>query len=61
MIRNLYFLDDDLNNDCLPFYMAVERLELALKHIQEREDYLKENFKNNELYQVYKYFVSNEK
>ena len=28
MIRNLYFLDDDLNSDELPFYLAIERLEL---------------------------------
>lgn len=60
IIRNLYFLDDDLNNDCLPFYMAIERLELAFKHIQERENYLKENFQKNELYQIYNYFVTNE-
>lgn len=57
-IRNLYFLDDDLNNDCLPFYMAVERLELALKHIQERENYLKQLFQKNGLYQASNYWVT---
>ena len=57
-IRNLFFLDDDLNNDCLPFYMAVERLELALNHIQERENYLKRLFQKNGLYQVSNYWVT---
>lgn len=55
LIRNLYFLDDDLNNDCL-LYMAIERLYLKENRFQQREEKLKEILSGMDLYNVDEYF-----
>lgn len=55
-IRNLFFLDDDLNNDTLQFYMALERFDISAGVLHEIESRLKERFRKNRSYQIDKYF-----
>lgn len=55
-IRNLFFLDDDLNNDTLQFYMALERFDIAAGVLYQVESRLKERFRTNRSYQIDKYF-----
>lgn len=56
MIRSLYFLEDDLNNDTLQFYLAIERYSFNKGNIREKEYELKEQFKTNEIYKLDWYF-----
>lgn len=58
MIRNLFFLDDDLNNDTLQFYMALERFDLDILYAVENK--LKKRYSNNELYRIDEYFNKSE-
>lgn len=51
MLRNLFFLEDDLNNDSLQFYLAMERLELKKGIIQRREGFLKNGYKSESVFQ----------
>lgn len=56
LIRNLFFLEDDLKNDTLQFYMAIERFEIA-SGVQHRiETRLKRMYSDNIAYQIDKYF-----
>lgn len=59
IIKNLYFLEDDLNNDCSPFHMAIERLEITTGHIKDREDKLKAILSKAPVYNGQTYFTSN--
>lgn len=56
LIRNLHFLDDDLNNNTCQFYMAKERFLIERKKIQERIVQLKKEYKNSYYYDVKSYF-----
>lgn len=60
LIRNLHFLEDDLNNDTCQFYMATERFSLKKKRIQERIRELKQMYKDSYYYDVNSYFVEQE-
>lgn len=51
MLRNLFFLEDDLNNDSLQFYLAMERLELKKGIIQRREVFLKNSYRRESVFQ----------
>lgn len=55
-IRNLFFLDDDLNNDTLQFYIALERFNIASGVLHNAETDLKKRYGNNVIYQIDKYF-----
>lgn len=59
IIKNLYFLEDDLNNDCSPFHMAIERFELTTGYIKDREDKLKRILSEAPVYNGQTYFTSN--
>lgn len=59
IIKNLYFLEDDLNNDCSPFYMAIERLALTTGSIKDKEDKLKAILSEAPVYNGQTYFTSN--
>lgn len=52
MIRGLYFLDDDLNNDTIQFYLAIERA--SMKDIVDIENALKRNcmFNHTSVYRM---------
>ena len=60
MIRNLHFLDDDLNNNTCQFYMTIERLLIKNKTIQKRIEELKELYKNSYYYKADSYFIKEE-
>ncbi len=55
LIRNLYFLDDDLNNDTIQFYLAIERT--TLSEIEQRKKSLKKHSPYNRApyYQINNY------
>lgn len=55
LIRNLFFLDDDLKNDTLQFYMAMERFEIAHGKQSRKENRLKRRYSDNIAYQIDKY------
>ncbi|MDO4181513.1 MAG: hypothetical protein Q4D36_09535 [Bacteroidales bacterium] len=55
-IRNLFFLDDDLNNDTLQFYIALERFNIASRTLINTEQELKERYGNNPAYRIDEYF-----
>ena len=55
-IKNIYFLEDDLNNDCTPFNMAIERWELCTGRIQSRESKLKKVLSQAWVYDCTKYY-----
>lgn len=55
-IRNLFFLDDDLNNDTLQFYIALERFYIASEVLHHTENELKERYSTNSVYQIDRYF-----
>lgn len=57
LIRNLFFLEDDLNNDTLQFYLALERFDIASKVQSELEGELKAKYQHNPLYKVEQYFA----
>ena len=59
IIKNLYFLEDDLNNDCSPFHMAIERFELTTGYIKDREDKLKKILSEAPVYNGKNYFTGN--
>lgn len=60
MIRNLHFLDDDLNNNTCQFYMTIERLLIKNKTIQDRIEELKELYKDSYYYKADSYFIEEE-
>lgn len=60
MIRNLHFLDDDLNNNTCQFYMTIERLLIKNKTIQDRIIELKELYKDSYYYKADSYFIEEE-
>lgn len=60
MIRNLHFLDDDLNNNTCQFYMTIERLLIKNETIQKRISELKELYKNSYYYKADSYFIEEE-
>lgn len=60
MIRNLHFLDDDLNNNTCQFYMTIERLLIKNETIQKRIKELKELYKNSYYYKADNYFIKEE-
>lgn len=55
-IRNLFFLDDDLNNDTLQFHMALERFNIASKTLHDAEQGLKNRYSDNPAYHIDEYF-----
>lgn len=55
LIHNLFFLEDDLKNDTLQFYMAMERFELAAKSQESIENRLKQMYSDNIAYQMDNY------
>lgn len=55
-IRNLFFLDDDLNNDTLQFYIALERFNIASGALYEAEQELKSRYNHNPVYRIDEYF-----
>lgn len=57
LIRNLHFLDDDLNNNTCQFYMATERFLIQFELIKERIEELKGMYKDSYYYNVDSYFV----
>lgn len=57
MIRSLYFLDDDLNNDTLQFYLAIERYAFNKGSIREKEYALKDKCKTSDVYRPDWYFT----
>lgn len=57
MIRNLHFLDDDLNNNTCQFYMTIERLLIKNKTIQKRIEELKDLYKDSYYYKADSYFT----
>ena len=56
MIRSLYFLDDDLNNDTLQFYLAIERYSLNKGKIKDKEYSLKKRCRKSDVYKTKWYF-----
>lgn len=60
MIRSLYFLDDDLNNDTLQFYLAIERYSFNKGTIRNKEDNLKKIYKDRNIYKLDWYFKTNQ-
>ena len=56
MIRSLYFLDDDLNNDTLQFYLAIERYSLNKGKIKDKEYSLKKRCRKSDVYKTEWYF-----
>lgn len=60
LIRNLHFLEDDLNNNTCQFYMATERFSLNMERIQDRIRELKQTYKDSYYYDVNSYFVEQE-
>ena len=56
MIRSLYFLDDDLNNDTLQFYLAIERYSLNKGKIKNKEYGLKKRCRESDVYKTEWYF-----
>ena len=56
MIRSLYFLDDDLNNDTLQFYLAIERYSLNKGKIKDKEYSLKKRCRESDVYKTEWYF-----
>lgn len=57
MIRSLHFLDDDLNNDTLQFYLAIERYAFNKGSIMEKEYALKNTCKTSDVYKPDWYFA----
>lgn len=57
LIRNLFFLEDDLNNDTLQFYLALERFDIASGVQHELEKRLKLLYLNNSSYDIENYFT----
>lgn len=58
VIRRLFFLDDDLNNDTMQFHLAVERREITQNETKTRRDFLKKYFKEEEdMYRAEYYFT----
>lgn len=55
-IRNLFFLDDDLNNDTLQFYIALERFNIASGALYKAELRLKHRYNRNPVYCIDDYF-----
>lgn len=55
-IRNLFFLDDDLNNDTLQFYIALERFNIASGTLYKAEQNLKSRYNRNPMYHIDEYF-----
>lgn len=55
MIRNLFFLEDDLNNDTLQFYTALERLMLSDETKNSREVKLKNIYSKIKHYDINEY------
>lgn len=55
-IRNLFFLDDDLNNDTLQFYIALERFNIASGALYRAEQILKSRYNHNPVYRINEYF-----
>ena len=55
-IRNLFFLDDDLNNDTLQFYIALERFNIASGVLYSAEQRLKSRYNHNPVYRIDEYF-----
>lgn len=55
-IRNLFFLDDDLNNDTLQFHIALERFNIASEALRNAEQELKNRYSNNPAYYIDEYF-----
>lgn len=58
LIRNLFFLEDDLNNGTLQFYLALERFDIASQVQHSLEEQLKERYLDNPLYEIGNYFAS---
>lgn len=56
-IRNLFFLDDDLNNDTLQFYIALERFNIASGVLYRAEQELKSRYNHNPVYRIDEYFA----
>lgn len=57
LIRNLFFLEDDLNNDTLHFYLALERFDITSRVQFRLERQLKERYQYNPLYDIRQYFA----
>lgn len=57
LIRNLFFLEDDLNNDTLQFYLALERFDITSGTQRRLEEQLKKRYLDNPLYEIEKYFA----
>lgn len=55
-IRNLFFLEDDLNNDTLQFYIALERFNITSGILYKAESNLKSRYSARSTYQIDKYF-----
>ena len=55
-IRNLFFLEDDLNNDTLQFYIALERFIITSGILYKAESNLKSRYSARSTYQIDKYF-----
>ena len=55
-IRNLFFLEDDLNNDTLQFYIALGRFNITSGILYKAESNLKSRYSTRSTYQIDKYF-----
>lgn len=57
VMRNLHFLNSDLTNDTMQFYLAAERLYWKTGEMGNREKALKETYKDVSTYNIGNYYV----
>lgn len=57
VMRNLHFLNSDLTNDTMQFYLAAERLYWKTGEMGNREKTLKETYKDVSTYNIGNYYV----
>lgn len=57
VMRNLHFLNSDLTNDTMQFYLAAERLYWKTGEMGNREKALKETYKDVSTYNIENYYV----
>ena len=57
VMRNLHFLNSDLTNDTMQFYLAAERLYWKTGEMGNREKALKETYKDVSAYNIGNYYV----